>query len=415
MRKGYSENRKAVDDVTLGERIATLRKEKGLSQEGLGEQVGVSRQTVSKWEADRALPDVNNCVSMSRVFGVTLAQLLELKEETEAPGLKEAEDHLKLIEEVAEKYVAANRRSRRRWRWPLILLACAFLVGATWLAEWLTGMNRTIEYLHGEIAGLQNSILSGVGEKVESSIETQYRPILAYTAELIRVDVLEEMATAYFEVTLKEAGADTKVTLQPQSGGTVIQAQPLGGLRYGAEVVCSMEEDRSAVDLVVETDGVRRSQTLWINHFKLDYSLSVGGNVRFTRLKALSEDATEPIEITATLQNGPGLSTPTILKALEVGVFLNDVLVYTVSLTDLAQPDDDGNYLILAERDIPVNVPQAKAGDTLTFAVMARDSLERQQSWVISRYGVLEGRKLEYQSEERRTMNDGTYGLEEWQ
>ena len=45
--------------MTLGERIASLRKEKGLSQEALGELVGVTRQAVSKWEADKTLPDVN--------------------------------------------------------------------------------------------------------------------------------------------------------------------------------------------------------------------------------------------------------------------------------------------------------------------------------------------------------------------
>lgn len=44
--------------------------------------MGVSRQAVSKWESDSALPDVNNCVALSRAFGITLAQLLELEEET---------------------------------------------------------------------------------------------------------------------------------------------------------------------------------------------------------------------------------------------------------------------------------------------------------------------------------------------
>lgn len=44
--------------MTLGTRIAALRRERGLSQEALGELVGVSRQAVSKWESDSALPDV---------------------------------------------------------------------------------------------------------------------------------------------------------------------------------------------------------------------------------------------------------------------------------------------------------------------------------------------------------------------
>ena len=66
--------------MTLGTRIAALRRERGLSQEALGELVGVSRQAVSKWESDSALPDVHNCVALSRAFGITLAQLLELEE-----------------------------------------------------------------------------------------------------------------------------------------------------------------------------------------------------------------------------------------------------------------------------------------------------------------------------------------------
>lgn len=398
--------------MTLGERIAFLRKEKGFSQEGLGEQVGVSRQAVSKWESDRALPDVNNCVAMSRVFGVTLSQLLEL-EEPAAP--EQAAAHLQSVQEIVDAYEDARKKARRRWRWPVLLVVCMLAVGAAWLWEWLSDMNRTIDYLHGEIAGLRSEIISGVGETVESSLETQYRPVLGYAATLTHVDVLQETVTAYFEVTLKEAGEDTKVILQPQAGGTVIPAQHLGGLRYGAEVVCSMKENRSAFDLVVETNGVRRSQTLWVSHFKQDYRLSVSGSVRFAWLKVLNDNAAEPIEITVTLENGAGLSMPTKLEALEVGVFLNDALAYTVSLAELVQPNDDGSYHILAERDIPVKVPQAVVDDSLTIAVMARDSLGRQDSWIISRYRVREGGKLEFQSQERSTLNDGTYGLEEWE
>lgn len=67
--------------MMLGERIAVLRKEKGLSQEALGELVGVSRQVVSKWESDKAVPDIQNCIAMSKALGVTLTVLLELKPE----------------------------------------------------------------------------------------------------------------------------------------------------------------------------------------------------------------------------------------------------------------------------------------------------------------------------------------------
>lgn len=61
---------------TLGGRIQAGRKAAGLSQEALGERLGVSRQAVSKWEADAAVPELENLIAMSRIFGVTIGALL---------------------------------------------------------------------------------------------------------------------------------------------------------------------------------------------------------------------------------------------------------------------------------------------------------------------------------------------------
>lgn len=62
--------------MTLGERITEYRKRAGLSQEALAEQVGVSRQAVSKWELDDATPEVSKLVALAKTFGVTTDQLL---------------------------------------------------------------------------------------------------------------------------------------------------------------------------------------------------------------------------------------------------------------------------------------------------------------------------------------------------
>lgn len=97
--------------MTLGTRIAALRRERGLSQEALGELVGVSRQAVSKWESDSALPDVNNCVALSRAFGITLAQLLELEEET-APSRELTQEQLEMAETIAKKYLESLPRPK---------------------------------------------------------------------------------------------------------------------------------------------------------------------------------------------------------------------------------------------------------------------------------------------------------------
>ncbi len=51
--------------MTTGEKIAALRKEQGMSQEALGEKLGLSRQAVSKWEADQAVPTMDNLMELA--------------------------------------------------------------------------------------------------------------------------------------------------------------------------------------------------------------------------------------------------------------------------------------------------------------------------------------------------------------
>ncbi len=62
--------------MTLGQRIQELRKQQNLSQEELGTRLGVSRQAVSRWEMDGAVPDVDKLIAMSKLFSVTLNDLL---------------------------------------------------------------------------------------------------------------------------------------------------------------------------------------------------------------------------------------------------------------------------------------------------------------------------------------------------
>ena len=62
--------------MTLGEKICRLRKARGLSQGDLADALGVSRQSVSKWETDSSVPDLDKLVALSRRFGVTLDELV---------------------------------------------------------------------------------------------------------------------------------------------------------------------------------------------------------------------------------------------------------------------------------------------------------------------------------------------------
>lgn len=62
--------------MKLNEKILYYRKAAKLSQEELAEQIGVSRQAVSKWELDAATPEIDKLLSLARIFGVTTDELL---------------------------------------------------------------------------------------------------------------------------------------------------------------------------------------------------------------------------------------------------------------------------------------------------------------------------------------------------
>ena len=63
--------------MTFGEKLTRLRKREGLSQEALAERLGVSRQAVSRWEQNTALPDAAKLLPCARLFSVSVEWLLD--------------------------------------------------------------------------------------------------------------------------------------------------------------------------------------------------------------------------------------------------------------------------------------------------------------------------------------------------
>ncbi len=60
----------------LGNKLYELRKKNGLSQEALADRLGVSRQAVSKWECGESLPDTDNLITISKLYGISLDELV---------------------------------------------------------------------------------------------------------------------------------------------------------------------------------------------------------------------------------------------------------------------------------------------------------------------------------------------------
>ena len=63
--------------MSLGSSLFQGRKHSGMSQEAVAEKLGVSRQTVSKWETDETLPDIRQAKRLAMLYGVTLDELID--------------------------------------------------------------------------------------------------------------------------------------------------------------------------------------------------------------------------------------------------------------------------------------------------------------------------------------------------
>ena len=82
--------------MTFGEKLYRLRKERGMSQEALAQELGVSRQAISRWELEEVAPDTGNVLAASRLFGVSTDYLLrdECGQEADTPAVRRAERSL---------------------------------------------------------------------------------------------------------------------------------------------------------------------------------------------------------------------------------------------------------------------------------------------------------------------------------
>ena len=93
--------------MTLGERLKSARKSAGLTQEQLSEKLLVSRQAVTKWEADRGMPDIENLKQLSKLLNISIDYLL---------GSGEAIDLSVMREEInLDDYAYTRKLFKGRW------------------------------------------------------------------------------------------------------------------------------------------------------------------------------------------------------------------------------------------------------------------------------------------------------------
>lgn len=81
--------------MSLGNHLFAARKKKGMAQEAVAEVLGVSRQTISKWELDETIPDIYQAKKLANLYGMSVDELIEID-----IGVKEIQD---MVEKISEK------------------------------------------------------------------------------------------------------------------------------------------------------------------------------------------------------------------------------------------------------------------------------------------------------------------------
>ena len=86
--------------MNLGNNLFQARKKTGLSQEMVAEKLGVSRQTISKWETDETIPDIYQSKKMAKLYNLTLDELIDFDID-----IKEIEEIIKNTDEEKESKI----------------------------------------------------------------------------------------------------------------------------------------------------------------------------------------------------------------------------------------------------------------------------------------------------------------------
>lgn len=109
--------------MTFGEKLFKLRKEKGLSQEALAEQLNTTRQAISKWENGQGYPETEKLLLLGNIFEVSIDYLLK---DTVVLN-KESEDGYYVSREMAEGFLLSSRKLAKHIGLGFFFIALAFI------------------------------------------------------------------------------------------------------------------------------------------------------------------------------------------------------------------------------------------------------------------------------------------------
>ena len=256
--------------MTIGTRIAQKRKERGLSQEALGEQLGVSRQAIYKWESDSALPEIEKLIALSRLFGVSVGWLLGVEDET-PPAAEDSgeltESQLNMVEEIVARYLAAQPQPPKRRKWPFVLAGFALLVAVFSLVHRLDEISQQYQRVQMTVSNVQSSVnnqINGISNRVEEILKAHNALTADYGTQLIAGDLARGTVTFTARAVPKtyQEGMDAVFLADSGDGPADFPAELAPGRTFTGEISTVLTDNISLSVVFIYPDGTRQTQLL---------------------------------------------------------------------------------------------------------------------------------------------------------
>ena len=257
--------------MTLCEKLYELRRAAGLSQEELAERLNVSRQAVSKWENGAAQPELSKLVELSRLYGVSVDELLSL-EEAEKGDAKAASSVEASSPAPAQETLAAPKKVRRQ---KLLLGAAAVCLAlAVGLALYnnhrVKQLERQVGSLQSQIMSVQSSLssqIAGISSSVREAMEESATLTAQFDYTVKRFDLDAYTCTVAFALRPKTVQDGLAVSLRLRSlasddGTTAVELVRDEYDVYRGETVLSMNDDGFEATAAYDTGGERQLETI---------------------------------------------------------------------------------------------------------------------------------------------------------
>lgn len=387
--------------MTTGQRITEKRKALGLTQEALGNELGVSRQTVYKWESDGGLPEIEKLVALSRRFGVTVGWLLGVEDAPETAPAPESpeltERQLQMVEEIVDRYLAARPRWPRWQKWACAGAIALVIFGACRL--WQGTMDRVDQRLldfNSQISQVQRSVsqqVNGIAAQVQDILDRQNSLLAESGAEIGGYDFTDgPKGSVRFSLYAVPKSYQEGMTaaFTAESGGEVRTAEGTltEGRRFSAELpypltdgIVTLSVAFTLPDGTVETQRLDDSfrdlyyetiPPLWIDtglwHLPVrDGSVSLTDDAR---LLSCCTEADRQSSGTAAEAVNETTPAPAI-RSVRLGLFRNRKLVAWGEPCEKPPyylDSEDSTFARLPEMDVPV-----EDGDLLCAAALVED------------------------------------------